>query len=403
MLSSANSRTSHAVDFLLGRSNDLPLSYPLGQLWQRSRAPRLGSPPAYYLGQIHQFCYGGGLQLAGLESVDYDPASLQELHALLRTLNRELDLITERVSVTGSVVGVVRVDEGDPSPHLSLYDNCHYHLDGTELNTRYRTPKGKWGKTVYTDTEILVYPEHNNPDRPPKTPDTVTPHPYGRLWAEIGSGEPGFDDATVELMLALGLQRAFAGEHFSFLSDPILVVPDVEEAEGALRRRKRVIRSSEKDLHPPEVLQMGGSGGDWAAYREELHQAFCERMGISYIPPGTGVVTGPPMYILNAKTIRKAESLRDEWDPGINALYQTLWRVARITGACGIEPIPEQRLERAQPYFPSTAADLQQGVATAGQLRDLGIDPAIALHLTALPHLPIETIRDMIKGDPNYA
>lgn len=402
----SNTNTIKAVDYLLGRSNDLPAYSPITRYWQQLRAVRTDNLPRYAISQLDQFLYGGGVSLTFPE--DLDETSDQEVAELTKVLNQCLPEITERVLVTGKVAVCVHLDlygAGYIKPELKVWDSDQFQVKNDELHVFWQQEDKRYCRVEYTPTEVRYFPPHTNPKKPP-APERTIKHKNGKLWSVISNrcGKPFFTESHVELMLTLGLQLHFTAEHYGYFGSPLLSVPDVDETEIALQRRKRVIRSPEKEVHGPEILSMGGvDGGSWQKFKDNLLKSFCESVGISYVPQDHGAVTAPPLYLLNLATIRKAEMLRDVWEPGLIELIHTLWRVFEVNGLISI-PLPHQfNVTRRSPYFPPNPQDDLAKLSVAQGLRDLGVDTAIALKHTLFPHLSLPEIREMINGDPGYS
>lgn len=397
--------TSLAVDYLLGRIDTIPVYSPLTRYWFYVRAVRTMNLPQYAISQIDQFLYAGGLNLAF--DTDLDDLTDQEVSRLMKLVNQHLGKITERILVTGKVAVCIHLtpkDDGTLLPTLKVWDACNFEEKGGELHVFWKEGN-KFMRIEYSPTEVRYFPPHTSPKRPPD-PERVVKHTNGRMWAIISNSEdkPLFLEAHVELMFTLGLQVHFTAEHYGYFGSPLLSVPDVDEAETALRQRKRVIRSPEKEVHGPEILSMGGvDGSGWEEFKQGILKSFCQSLGISYVPDNHGAVTAPPLYLLNLATIRKAEAFRDVWESGLVDLIQVVWRVFEVNGLIGIPLPPHFSVERRCPYFPPNPQDDLAKLSVAQSLRDLGVDTAIALNHTIFPEMSVQEIRKLINGDPDYS
>lgn len=415
-----NERLTQALDYLSGYGNNVPTWVPASATYLNMRGSRLWSPPKFVLGKLSPFLYGGGVQAQW--SGPYTDDQAKDGNHVVKLLDPIIPRLTERLAYTGSVVVLVGVRgvtqpvylprEDSPPPTttptltLEVWDAQFYKIEGDTLILCWQEGYRKWRRYEVNSREYRVFPPHENPDVLP-TP-TRYQNPYGRVWAQIGetNAPPIFTEGDVEAFFSALVQMNLASEYYRLYAAPLIVATDVKEVESRLSRNKRVLPGSpDRDLADTRALTLGTDPASWREFRRELKQAVCETVGISFIPEDTNTPpTGPPLRIMHQASIQKAEALRGLWDGGVSGLLEVLWNLGYAVRAVG-SPYPAGKVtfDRRLPYFPDSIESTQVGVAIAAQLRDLGVDPAVALQNFVFPDQSLEEVRRYITGDPAYA
>lgn len=380
------------ADWLLGLSEDRPNDWRLKH-WKGSKR-RIGSPLAWYYGEIEHFSFDLGLQFyvpgEDPDSPKTDFISKLVLHNRVQDMARYL---FERGAIGGKVLTVYRPHEAKGYEVLAYEPHEIMPIDNGWA-IQYKGTDGYYERWSVTDTAYEYFEPSKFPASQWKSRETVA-HGYGFLpgllighkFAGIApKPQPAFDWVALELAAEIVSQTLASAAAFNYLGSPWVVSADPEQTQQELAERSQVLSGRvTPEMQDTGILVGGGMPGHHEAFLDRLGQSFADHMRVNWIPnEPPGDTSSLTLRLLHGKTIKAADAVAQTYAGGMAKLISLMLLSAgqdySLEGVIPTDPATFRvEFDYEDELFEPTPAEKAQLLAVAESLIQMGVRPQVAL------------------------
>jgi hypothetical protein len=393
----------------------------LSDLWDGRRKvtlPVQSSPMSEYVNDVNRFLFAGGITLESNLGSDHRAHGLADAF-VNQKINPVLGALWETLAIAGDVVAILRfsgtycsLEWFDPREFKPTFKSgemvevavkTKVSIDDVTYIYRFEVDAEKFCEyPLVKETEATYYDWEKNKN--------LISHGLGVIPAELikinpslkkSRGASEFSEAALNLSAAITSMEYGLDENVYFFGNPFFDSPDPRATLKDLNEKRQVLQKLPNEeggghsLLQPEPID--ATTLDYLKYKKET---FKRLMGITNTQEvRLNDASGAALRIMNDGLISRAQS---KWEEIVSdGLVRLIKKYVTCAYQTGLTPLPNQEIaweyHRSQPWFIQTDAEKLQSLDVAERLFDMGVDRAIALQMTLLPHLSLGKIEELFR------